>query len=206
MKEELQNKLYEKYPEIFGDRTKPMTETCMCWGITTDDGWYHIIDNLCEDLMRIQEEYDVITIADQVKEKYGSLRFYYHTEHGKRWTIKKMPVLRFIDMCLHKIPYKISRFLHIPYNELSTYIHDRSNLLDGKLKITESSGGWIRYGRYMLAGPGVEKMIQESINKTESFSYITCERCGMTSGKSDDGYWISIRCDKCREEEKKQHH
>ena len=47
MKEELDKALCEKYPLIFRDRNAPMTETAMCWGICTGDGWYNIIDTLC---------------------------------------------------------------------------------------------------------------------------------------------------------------
>jgi len=83
MKKELQDKLFEKYPKIFRQRTWPMTHTCMCWGICTGDGWYNIIDNLCH---QIQHRIDWKTKADspvqqveavQVKEKWGGLRFYY---------------------------------------------------------------------------------------------------------------------------------
>jgi hypothetical protein len=106
MKAELQQKIFEKYPKIFGDRTKPMTETCMCWGLDVGDGWYNIIYTLCEALtytyttsIEVDEEdgkrlgikpyksevgdsyYFTVeppqVIATQVKEKYGTLRFYY---------------------------------------------------------------------------------------------------------------------------------
>lgn len=55
MKAELQNKLYEKYPKIFGQKDLPMTQTAMCFGIECGDGWYNIIDNLCA---HIQHEVD----------------------------------------------------------------------------------------------------------------------------------------------------
>jgi hypothetical protein len=109
MKSELQEKLFSKYPKIFGDRTKPMAETCMCWGLEVGDGWYNIIDTLCEALthtyttsIEVDEEdgkrlgikpyksevgdsyYFTVeppqVIATQVKEKYGTLRFYYRFE------------------------------------------------------------------------------------------------------------------------------
>ena len=112
MKSELQEKLFSKYPKIFGDRTKPMTETCMCWGLDVGDGWYDLIDVLCEALtytyttsVQVDEEdgkrlgiepfklegkdsYYLIVeppqvIAAQVKEKYGTLRFYYREDYSE---------------------------------------------------------------------------------------------------------------------------
>lgn len=62
----------------------------MFWGIETGDGWYDIIDALCEALesvyttgVGVGDEFVEIkpqVIADQIKEKYGTLRFYYHIE------------------------------------------------------------------------------------------------------------------------------
>jgi hypothetical protein len=112
MNTKLQEKLFNKYPKIFGDRTKPMTETCMCWGLEVGDGWYDLIDTLCEALtytyttsVQVDEEdgkrlgikpyksevkdsyYFSVeppqVIATQVKEKYGTLRFYYREEYSK---------------------------------------------------------------------------------------------------------------------------
>ena len=84
MKEELEKKLFEKYPKIFMDRDKSMQETCMCWGIECPDAWYDMLDRMCRSL-----QYDTDTnsypqvIAEQVKEKFGTLRFYYRTEGGE---------------------------------------------------------------------------------------------------------------------------
>lgn len=79
MKVELQNKLYAKYPKIFADKDKSMQETCMCWGIETGSGWYDIIDDLCKQIQEyIDESGCEQVIATQVKEKFGTLRFYFY--------------------------------------------------------------------------------------------------------------------------------
>ena len=114
MKTELQQQIFAKYPRMFGDRTKPMNETCMCWGLEVGDGWYNLIDTLCEALtytyttsIQIDEEdgkrlgiepfklegkdsyYFSVeppqVIATQVKEKYGTLRFYYREEYDEKF-------------------------------------------------------------------------------------------------------------------------
>ncbi|NDB81869.1 MAG: hypothetical protein EB127_03850 [Alphaproteobacteria bacterium] len=81
MKQELQDELFKKYPDIFCQRHLPMTQTCMCWGIDTGDGWYQIIDELCakiqEHVIKTKKRYPKFDIqATQVKEKMGGLRFY----------------------------------------------------------------------------------------------------------------------------------
>ena len=83
MKQELQERLFEKYPKIFCQKDLPMQVTCMCWGITCGDGWFNIIDALCGQIQHHikynihRGEGTIVAEATQVKEKYGSLRFYY---------------------------------------------------------------------------------------------------------------------------------
>ena len=72
MKEELELELVRKYPTIFRDYRGDMRQTCMAWGMECGDGWYNLIDKLCSDL----EQLGVEVVATQVKEKYGTLRFY----------------------------------------------------------------------------------------------------------------------------------
>lgn len=70
----LDQKLCKKYPEIFKDRHGDMKQTAMCWGFDHNDGWYKIIDELCANIMKVCG--DTVPVATQVKEKYGTLRFY----------------------------------------------------------------------------------------------------------------------------------
>jgi hypothetical protein len=89
MKRELDDLLCKKYPKMMVNRNLHMTETCMCWGFECGDGWYNILDQL---MGNIQHHIDWKTeqkekfnrgegcpqvTLDQVKEKFGTLRFYY---------------------------------------------------------------------------------------------------------------------------------
>lgn len=82
MNEELQEKLFKDYPEIFKDKDLPETESCMFRGVDTGDGWFGLINSLCEALQQETDEgnYPQV-VAEQVKNKYGSLRFYFRLEH-----------------------------------------------------------------------------------------------------------------------------
>ena len=87
MKPEQDKQLCEKYPKIFKNRFGSIQKTCMAWGFECGSGWFDIIDTLCgaiQDhvdwkirLMSVEEREDFQVIADQVKEKFGGLRFYY---------------------------------------------------------------------------------------------------------------------------------
>ena len=97
MDQELQNKLYEKYPQFFVNKDKTPMESPMCFGIEVQNGWYEILSNVCwmirqhEDNKRWRKKYleenDSEKLAaepeyfpvkfDQIKEKYGGLRLYF---------------------------------------------------------------------------------------------------------------------------------
>ena len=80
---ELQQKLFDKYPKIFEDKDKSPQQTAMCWGIETGDGWFDIIDKLCYNIQNYIDDNKVAQIkAIQVKEKYGTLRFYTDYYHN----------------------------------------------------------------------------------------------------------------------------
>lgn len=83
MKKELDNLLCEKYPKLFVERNLPMAQTCMCWGFSCGDGWFNIINMLCANIqshLDWKNKTELIVpqvVVKQVKEKFGTLRFYY---------------------------------------------------------------------------------------------------------------------------------
>jgi len=70
----------QTYPRLFRDRTKPMNQTCMCWGFSIGKGWYKLLDKLCYKISVLQKDHKFEIIFDQVKEKFGTARFYWHGE------------------------------------------------------------------------------------------------------------------------------
>ena len=55
------------------------------WGIEADSGWYDIIYQLCQDITDCYKRYDIKMnfYVLQIKEKFGTLRFYYAYEDSK---------------------------------------------------------------------------------------------------------------------------
>ena len=84
MRDELDKQLCEQYPKMMVDRHAPMTETCMCWGFECGDGWFPILNQLMGNIQHHidwkNREKEVVpqVVLQQVKEKFGTLRFYYH--------------------------------------------------------------------------------------------------------------------------------
>jgi len=78
MKPELDKQLCDKFPILYRDRGASMQETCMCWGFP-GSGWFNLIHDLSQKLEIIaasQPDNEHRLKATQVKEKFGTLRFY----------------------------------------------------------------------------------------------------------------------------------
>jgi hypothetical protein len=81
MDHELELKLYNKYPKILRDCGKSPMESCMCFWMECDDGWYNLLDKCMEKLQYFCDlcstnEREVQVVASQIKEKFGTLSFY----------------------------------------------------------------------------------------------------------------------------------
>ena len=126
MNVELQRKLFENYPKIFQDKDKGIMKTCMCWGIGGPDSWYDLIDSMCKTLQwnTDQNKYPQV-VADQVKEKFGILRFFYHLE-GNTENAYKLGV---IDGIIHT------------YEDMTAKICCKC----GSHKNIQSTKGWVSY-------------------------------------------------------------
>lgn len=93
MNKHLEKYFVDTYPKIFSEMYGPVNKTCMHWGITCGDGWFNLLDSLCYKIQsRIDKRaddlksgyvilggFDLIpqVVVKQVKEKFGTLRFYY---------------------------------------------------------------------------------------------------------------------------------
>lgn len=78
MKKELEEKLFKKYPKIFKQKDLSPRKTLICFGFECGDGWYWLIDNLCSCIQNYIDANDRPQIeVTQIKEKYGTLSFYY---------------------------------------------------------------------------------------------------------------------------------
>lgn len=76
--------LCSKFPHLFAARGDAMTVTCMCWGFECGDGWYKIIRDAAKKLEPLIEKWleenpgdpQGFPRAAQIKEKFGTMRFY----------------------------------------------------------------------------------------------------------------------------------
>jgi hypothetical protein len=79
MREELDNKLCSDFPQLYRQRNWDASKTCLCWGFP-GDGWFDLIYELSTKIDSLFKNNnlngDDYPACVQVKEKFGSLRFY----------------------------------------------------------------------------------------------------------------------------------
>lgn len=84
MNKDLEMQLVKKYPKILKDYCGDMRKTCMAWGMECGDGWFNLLDKCMEKLQHFcdlcsKDGREVQITANQIKEKFGTLRFYAST-------------------------------------------------------------------------------------------------------------------------------
>jgi len=77
--DEFDNFMCQKFPVLFAQRNQSPTETCMYWGFDIGRGWYPLLHEMCEKIMVICKAYNWRVEFVQIKEKYGSGRFYFNS-------------------------------------------------------------------------------------------------------------------------------
>ena len=92
---DLENALYEAWPQTFRQKDLGPAETSMCWGIQCDDGWAGLIDALCEvTTAHAWAGAHAVLAATTVKQKVASLRVHFdqHCEfcHGARRLVEAL--------------------------------------------------------------------------------------------------------------------
>lgn len=92
MSPEKEEKLFKDFPKIFPNgRNVDPRANLMCFGFECGDGWFDVIYDMCEHIQNHVDRYRIFKggkredagawvpaqiVAIQVKEKYGTLRFY----------------------------------------------------------------------------------------------------------------------------------
>lgn len=175
MREELDSALCEKYPLIFKNRYGDMRETCMCWGFSCGDGWYTIIDKLCEEL------YHKYTQACWNYERARSIEGSY----VKNWNKEKQEM----ESVLVDSIYVERRRLEMAQAASEVPVASQVKEKFGTLRFYVEKATPEQY---------------DIISFVESLSSRVCEECGDTAtAKTRSGGWIRTLCDSCEDEHQK---
>jgi len=77
----IEEQVIQDCPILFRNIGRPLTESIISFGFECGKGWHTAIANTCRELEMVNSEYykkyRVRIQADQIKEKFGEIRFYY---------------------------------------------------------------------------------------------------------------------------------
>lgn len=168
MDRKLEELLVKRFPTIFRDYRGPASQTCMAWGMSCGDGWYHLLWNACKAIEEELEGTPYVFIADQVKEKFAGLRFYYHIEN-----IPVMhPLQKWADTQLRK----------------STSLMCRIGYWKARW--------WLQAQRKRVYRTTLEK-VGDIVSQAEMDSFTICEHCSKPGQKPRGRMWRYTLCDLC---------
>jgi hypothetical protein len=177
MKKELDEQLCKKYPKIFRDRHANMQVTCMCWGFECGDGWYNILDQLCE---RIQGHID-----SSRNDRARALKYNRKLERA----IRNNKVEEFLR----------DEFKFLKPEFIEKKIIESSNTPPAFRDVPEKLYQVVavqvkeKFGTLRFYTNHEDDYISGLISMACSMSSVTCEVCG-NPGKSNDDGWIYTRC------------
>ena len=72
MNKENTEKLFNQFPSLYQGKNLGPQKNLMCFGFECGDGWFDLIYALSKKICELSPE----TVAMQVKEKFGTMRFY----------------------------------------------------------------------------------------------------------------------------------
>ena len=199
-------KLMDEFPILYQRHKLSMSQTCMCWGIECSYGWYSVIRRLSANLealnILIGKKYHLAIMAEQVKEKFGGLRFYFNVCDDGRFRL--MHILSF--------PFKLLAWILKKFKKNRISFYEKGGFLFKLYNWTHDVAYFIDHEmlgkNYVRINEIVKNYLDELANfyveVAEKECYSTCEECGRQIGtlwspRAETVGWIKYLCHKCAE-------
>jgi hypothetical protein len=181
MKEELEKKLMNDYPELYSDKDKPPTQSLMCFGFEVGDGWYNIIESLSKCI----KFYVVSRIENEMflRRTPSFSNIFTKLRHGPKSWILWTWYRYIIGDILKSFKEYIKLLLRKPIDIESMQIR--------AIQVKEKFGGL----RFYIGGADYEA--HAMIQMAEIMSLVTCEQCGNPGSLHHRNGWLKTLCPKC---------
>lgn len=184
MKKELQEKLYNRYPELFSQKDLSIKQSCMPFGIETGDGWYNIINSVC----CLLQHYVKNSRSDRARNLIWNRR---------------------LKQAIDGNTTNLYRFFNnsIGYTEEKANEEIEKQIKNKNFRKVEKPVPQIqftqikeKYGTLRLYTNHVDDYIDGVVAMAEIMSGCTCEVCGVP-GKLTGGGWYQTLCRRCAKQQ-----
>jgi len=177
MKPELDKQLCDKYPKIFANRYADMTVTAMCWGFECGNGWFNILDQLCNQIQHYidwrQQQY---ARAENYNQALAQAQAGFPAKLTEYFTYGMVPDAS----TLKNVKFEIARNQPRPLPDLVQQV------VASQVKE--------KYGMLRFYYDGGDDRITGMVDLAEAMSLVTCEQCGAP-GETRSGGWVRTLCD-----------
>ena len=192
------DEMMKEFPLLYRQRKLPMTDTCMCWGIDCGEGWYQPLRELSQNLEAINvtvgKKFGFRIEAEQVKQKYGTLRFYWAIRPVAPWWRNAISYpFRWLSKNAYSLDAKgaelvVGRFLYNMFFKIAQFLQWAGPKRKQRDIIIQS----------------VDHLVFALVSKCDGECFNVCEDCGREIGRTySPRYatlgWVSYLCDKCAE-------
>jgi hypothetical protein len=174
MKQELDELLCKKFPDMMVNRNKGMQETCMCWGFEVGDGWFNIIHNLMGNIQHHidwrKRQIEAVVSHNKKLAKMQAGDFADFERDSQAWTsdYRELMRKRMIEEDPRTVPEPIAQVTLDQVKE--------------------------KFGTLRFYYTGGDEYISGLVAMAESMSGVTCEECGKP-GKRVGGGWVTTLCE-----------
>lgn len=131
MSPNLEQKLFEEFPDLFKGRTKPPTESLMCYGLDHDDGWFLIVYTMCRAIDSYVKQNKIQYEFVQIKQKFGTLRVY--DRGGDEYTKTIISMTEFMSSVICEVTGRPGRLYCSPTQWYKTLCEEEANKNNYKL-------------------------------------------------------------------------
>ena len=144
-KEGMYDGFMDRFPILFKEKDMYSTQTCLANGIECPYGWYRLLEETCTYLEMLNYEYikyGLQVVAEQVKEKMGTLCFYYRIDKSDDSceTIDPPTFCKVVEDCFK---LKVRKIIDHAYRVSETICADCGTRLDeDNVRTTKP---WINY-------------------------------------------------------------
>lgn len=184
MTPELDEGLVAKYPKIFKNRYADMSVTCMVWGFSHGDGWYNIIDMMCDN---IQKHIDYTR-----RERALALRYNRALMRSTKDNVE--PLINY---------FRRGREQNAWHVEMAHKVFED---IEPQCKIVPPACPQVvavqvkeKFGTLRFYYDGGDDFVKGVTYFAESMSSVTCEECGAPGETGGTG-WIRTLCETHRKE------
>ena len=174
MKPELEKILLEKYPKIFVDCSKSSRESAMAFGLEIGDGWYEIMDALCETVSALY-----------------STSAYIDEEGAKKFSVPQPTVSNFAPSkptVMIDSPKVV--FVQVKEKFGALRIYYRLEFA----KVVEDLWAFRQYPSLETTMHNYSSVVDGAIRFAETLSLRTCEQTGTPGSLSSRNGWLKVLC------------